>query len=74
MGCNCGKNKRLNRRGVAVEEPRVHIDPTRAVFAAARPPAYVVVSHSGQLTGKRFSTLVAAQDYARRTGGIIRES
>ena len=71
MGCNCGK-KRLGTREAAnqVPENRTYVDPTRALFAAAR-PQYEVAKQSGG-KGKRFSTLAAAQDYARRTNGIIR--
>lgn len=71
MGCNCGKARAQSaRRGAVVEANREHVDPTRALFAAAR-PSYEVVAHAGG-RGKRFSTLAAAQDYARRTRGVIR--
>jgi len=36
-------------------------------------PRYLVVPRQTSTTGKRFTTLVAAQDYARRTSGIIRQ-
>jgi hypothetical protein len=34
---------------------------------------YVVARSAGDTTGKSFATLTAAEDYARRTGGIIRQ-
>lgn len=42
-------------------------------FAASASPRYVVVARRASTDGKRFSTLTAAQDYARRSGGIIRQ-
>ena len=41
-------------------------------FAASASPRYLVVPRQTSTDGKRFSTLTAAQDYARRSGGIIR--
>lgn len=71
----CGGKRRMGTREAAqVEAKREYVDPTRALFAAAK-PMYEVVPHakSGTTTrGKRFSTLAAAQDYARRTGGVMR--
>lgn len=42
-------------------------------FMASAQPRYVVVARRSSIDGKRFSTLTAAQDYARRSGGIIRQ-
>jgi hypothetical protein len=42
-------------------------------FLAAANPRYLVVARQTSTDGKRFSTLTAAQDYARRSGGIIRQ-
>jgi hypothetical protein len=42
-------------------------------FIASANPRYVVVARRTATDGKRFSTLTAAQDYARRSGGIIRQ-
>jgi hypothetical protein len=42
-------------------------------FIAAANPRYLVVARQTSTEGKRFSTLTAAQDYARRSGGIIRQ-
>ena len=42
-------------------------------FIASAQPRYVVVARQTSNDGKRFSTLTAAQDYARRSGGIIRQ-
>lgn len=42
-------------------------------FLAAANPRYLVVARQTSTDGKRFSTLTAAQDFARRSGGIIRQ-
>jgi hypothetical protein len=42
-------------------------------FLAAAHPRYLVVARQTSTDGKRFSTLTAAQDFARRSGGIIRQ-
>lgn len=42
-------------------------------FLASAQPRYLVVARQTSTDGKRFSTLTAAQDYARRSGGIIRQ-
>lgn len=59
------------RRDTTADDRRKYVDPTRAAFAASR-VQYVVVPNSASRSGKRFSTMQAAQDYARATGGIIR--
>lgn len=46
--------------------------PSAESFVASAQPRYLVVARQTSTDGKRFSTLTAAQDYARRTGGIIR--
>lgn len=73
MGCNCGsKGRTVNRSGRVVVSD--HVDPTRALFAAAR-PTYEVIRSAGQApgSGKRFTTHQSAVDYARRTNGIVRQ-
>ena len=42
-------------------------------FIASASPRYMVVARQTSTDGKRFSTLTAAQDFARRSGGIIRQ-
>jgi hypothetical protein len=73
VGCNCGKVRRQGTREAANTVPasRTYVDPTRALFAAAK-PSYEVVPVGGGGRGKRFSTLAAAQDYARKSGGVLR--
>jgi hypothetical protein len=67
---SCGGARRGETRTVN-NERRVQVDPTAAVFAAAT-PRFKVVKHAGpQSEGKVFSTQSAAEDYARRTGGIV---
>lgn len=69
--CGCGGGQQLNRLGrPARTASTTPLDPTTALFAAAK-VTYEVLPHAGG-TGKRFSTLAAAQDYARRTRGVIR--
>jgi hypothetical protein len=73
MGC-CGKvdtSRGRARRDESADDRRKYVDPTRAAFAASR-VQYVVLANSAARSGKRFSTMQAAQDYARQTGGIIR--
>lgn len=52
---------------------RDQIDPTRALFAATS-PRYEVATSSGSPrgSGKKFTTSAAAEDYARRTRGVVR--
>jgi hypothetical protein len=70
MACNGGCGGSKAGKTIATRDVRTKSDPT-AVFASIGGPRYMVKRHSGSSDGKRFSTLVAAQDYARRTGGII---
>jgi hypothetical protein len=67
----CGRVDTRDNRRASSNERRVQVDPTRAAFAAQR-PQYVVVPNSAARTGKRFTTLGAAQEYARNTNGIVR--
>jgi hypothetical protein len=70
MGCGCGGKARAQPARRGQTPAGEYVDPTRALFAAAR-PTYEVTPLSGG-RGKRFSTLAAAQDYARRVQGVIR--
>lgn len=47
--------------------------PSAEAFIATANPRYLVVARQTSTDGKRFATLTAAQDYARRSGGIIRQ-
>jgi hypothetical protein len=70
MPCGCGKRIARN----AATAPRKQGSVTSAEsFAASANPRYLVVARQTSTSGTRFSTLTAAQDYARRTGGIIRQ-
>jgi hypothetical protein len=62
---HCGQPARKGVRTATEPNPAER----RALLAAAR-PAYAV-ERRGRAP-KRFSTLIAAQDYARRTGGEVR--
>ena len=69
MGCNCGKSRRArnasaNSTPSSNDRPSNYVDPTRALFAAARPQY--------EVKGKRFSTQTAAEEYARRIGARVR--
>ena len=46
--------------------------PSAESMMAAASPRYLVVRSQTATEGKRFSTLNAAQDFARRSGGIVR--
>lgn len=72
MGCNCGKARRQGTREALanqVAHDRKHTDPTRALFAAAKPMYEVVGLAGASGRGKRFSSLAAAQDWARKNPG-----
>jgi hypothetical protein len=70
MACACGK--RIDRN--AATAPRVQGPaPSADQILASAQPRYLVVARQTSTDGKRFSTLTAAQDYARRSGGIIRQ-
>jgi len=62
---HCGQSPRRGER----QAPPPDAAERRALLAAAR-PAYTVERQGRR--PKRFSTLIAAQDYARRTGGAVR--
>jgi hypothetical protein len=70
----CGRDRPVSR----VAGTPVRRDPSGQVasadsFLAAANPRYLVVARQTSTDGKRFSTLTAAQDFARRSGGIIRQ-
>lgn len=71
MSC-CG-----NRRKTTTGEPAPPREPGQVAsaetFIASARPRYMVVIRRTDATGKSFSTLTAAQDYARRSGGIVRQ-
>jgi len=67
----CGQ-KRTVRANDAPDPPRKPGTIASAETFAAT-PRYLVVPRQTSTSGKRFSTLTAAQDHARRTGGIIRQ-
>lgn len=70
-GTCCGGRKRVVRQpGQADPEPGAVA--SAESFIASASPRYLVVPRQTSTDGKRFSTLIAAQDYARRSGGIIR--
>lgn len=71
MGSCCGQ-----RSTGTGSPPPPHVTgpaPSAESFLASANPRYVVVARRTANDGKRFSTLTAAQDYARRSGGIIRQ-
>lgn len=70
MACGCGKTA---TRNAASTPHRTGPAPSAESFMASAPPRYLVVARQTSTDGKRFSTLTAAQDYARRSGGIIRQ-
>lgn len=69
MGSCCG------RRAPGAPQPPRDRSPVASAdgFIASATPRYLVVARQTSSDGKRFSTLTAAQDYARRSGGIIRQ-
>lgn len=70
MGSCCGQ--RVTRQGTpAPPRPPGQIASAETFIPAQ--PRYMVVARRMSTDGKRFSTLTAAQDYARRSGGIIRQ-
>lgn len=73
MACgSCGDRRRtMHDRRRAGTDTRRSVPPN-ALTAGAK-PRYLVVPNQLSRDGKRFSTLTAAQDYARSTGGIIRQ-
>lgn len=71
MSC-CGGRKRVNRATSTGTSGSGKVASAETLAAAAT-PRYLVVPRQTSTDGKRFSTLVAAQDFARRSGGIIRQ-
>ena len=72
MACSgCGGKRRVSDRRTSPPAERRGVDPTQGFFAATV-PQYEVVRHGGESRGKRFSTLMAAEEYARKIRGIIR--
>jgi hypothetical protein len=71
MPCGCGGKRIPHDAATAPRKPG--IVPSAETFAASAQPRYLVVARQTSTDGKRFSTLTAAQDYARRSGGIIRQ-
>jgi hypothetical protein len=75
MGCGCGKRGTTTSFAGAARTPatipadRSTPAARRGVTAAAR--VSYVVSKPGGERGRKFSTLSAAQDYARATGGTV---
>lgn len=70
MSC-CGKRAQRPTTTTPPREPG-QIASAESMMASAS-PRYVVVARRTSTDGKRFSTLTAAQDYARRSGGIVRQ-
>jgi hypothetical protein len=68
----CGHRRAARNAGPRVEPKSGEVASAES-FAASASPRYLVVPRQTSTTGKRFSTLTAAQDHARRTGGIIRQ-
>jgi hypothetical protein len=71
MSC-CGRPARQQDGTPAPPPPPGQIASAETFIASAQ-SRYVVVARRQATEGKRFSTLTAAQDYARRSGGIIRQ-
>ena len=71
MAC-CGQRTPRRDGSEPRREPTGPIASAESFLASAR-PRYVVVARQTSTDGKRFSTLTAAQDFARRSGGIIRQ-
>ena len=69
----CGRDRVVDRSGATVTRPEPGPAPSADAFLATAQPRYLVVARQTSTDGKRFSTLTAAQDYARRSGGIIRQ-
>jgi hypothetical protein len=72
---SCGNSRRADdRRGPsspASTSDRRAVS-NDALIAASR-PRYLVVASQLATEGRRFATLTAAQDYARSSGGIVRQ-
>lgn len=68
----CGRDNNRAGTGPAVPHKTGPIASAESI-AASMSTRYMVVARQTSTDGKRFSTLTAAQDYARRSGGIIRQ-
>lgn len=71
MSC-CGRQAKQYDGTVVPPRPPGPVASAETFIASAQ-PRYLVVARQTSNDGKRFSTLTAAQDYARRSGGIIRQ-
>ncbi len=72
MGSCCGQQRTTRTGPEPRREPPGPVASAETFLASAQ-PRYLVVARQTSTDGKRFSTLTAAQDYARRSGGIIRQ-
>lgn len=73
-GCrSCGGARSAHARVVGDGAAQVSGRDSSQDFFKVR-ARYTVVRRSGETEGKSFATLTAAEDYARRTGGVIRET
>ena len=72
MGTCCGRRAASSNTAQPAESEPGPIASAESFVASAN-PRYVVVARQTSTDGKRFATLTAAQDYARRSGGIIRQ-
>lgn len=67
---SCGGAKRAPENLVA-EDPAQRVDPTAAFFNVTA--KWVVKRRAGDTQGRSFATLTAAEDYARRNGGVLEQ-
>lgn len=72
MSCCGGRSKRVNRSTSTGTSGTGKVASAESLAASIQ-PRFLVVARQTSTDGKRFSTLTAAQDYARRSGGIIRQ-
>jgi hypothetical protein len=72
MSC-CGQRAKSTRttQTDSTREPGKVV--SAETFVASAQPRYEVVARRTDTSGKRFSTLTAAQDHAKRSGGLIRQ-
>ena len=68
----CGSCGGSRSHSTVHPERKVGPAPSAEAMAASAQTRYVVVRSQTATEGKRFSTLNAAQDFARRSGGIVR--
>lgn len=67
MGCGCGKRSTTRQ---ATPRPASPSPTTAPVDAAAQ--VFHEVYKNGRFTGRRFSSIMAAQRYADRIGGEVK--